>query len=131
MVKASVGNQTQTFDLKTCDGGKIILRRMTYGQKLERIELATRQVIKTETDNRGRPSNNNAAEMDIKMLQRAVAEYEFSHCISDHNLTDDNDIKMDFSKPQTLDILDPRVGDEISQYIQDMNNFDETEPGNS
>ena len=130
MVKATVGNATQTFDLKTCAGGKITLRRMTYGQKLERIELATQQVIKAETDKRGRPTNN-SAEMDIKMLQRATAEYEFSRCIADHNLENDDGIKLDFRNSQTLDILDPRVGDEISQYIQDMNNFEEDAPGNS
>lgn len=130
MPKATAGNKTQIHDLKSLAGGKVTLRRMTYGQKLERIELATHQVLKAEVDKRGRPVNNASPEMDIKMLQRAVAEYEFSHCIVDHNLTNDDDVKLDFKNPMTLDILDPQVGDEISQLIQDMNNFDETEPGN-
>lgn len=129
MVKATVSNQTQAFDLKSCDGGKIVLRRMTYGQKLERIELATQQVIKAETDRRGRPSNA-GAEMDVKMLQRAVAEYEFSRCIVDHNLEDEEGNKLNFGNPNTLNVLDPRVGDEISQLIEDMNNFGEDQPGN-
>jgi hypothetical protein len=129
MPKATVSNSTQTFDLKTCVGGTITLKRMTYGQKLERLELATQQVIKAETDRRGRTNSNNA-EMDIKMLQRAATEYDFKHCIVEHNLTDDADAPLDFSNPRAIDILDPRVGDEISGYIGDMNNFDETEPGN-
>jgi len=130
MPKATVGNSEKTFELKSLPEGKITLKRMTYGQKLERIELATQQVIKTETDKRGRPTQGQATEMDIKMLQRKVADYEFAHCIVSHNLTGDNDEPLNFSNPATLDFLDPRIGDEISQYIQDMNNFEETEPGN-
>lgn len=130
MVKATVSNHTQTFDLKTCVGGKVTLRRMTYGQKLERIELATSQVIKAETDKRGRPQAGGEAQMDIKMLQRATSEFEFNRCIVDHNLENDDGIKLDFKSPQTLDILDPRIGDEISQHIEEMNNFEEEDAGN-
>lgn len=130
MVKATVGNSTQTFDLQSLAGGKISLRRMTYGEKLQRIELATQQVIKAETDKRGRPNPNASAEMDIKMLQRATAEFEFARCIVDHNLEGDDGNKLDFTKGLTLDVLDPRVGDEISQKIEEMNNFNEDEPGN-
>lgn len=126
MPKATVSNSTQQFDLKTCAGGTVTLKRLTYGQKLERIEMATQSVIKTETDRRGR-ANPNAAEMDVKMMQRAVAEYEFARCIVDHNLEDDSGGKLNFQNPQTLDVLDPRVGDEISSYINDMNNFEEEE----
>lgn len=127
MPKATVSNATQEIDLKTCAGGKVTLRRLTYGQKLERIEMATQQSIKTAMDQRGRPLNSNAAEMDIKMLQRSVAEYEFARCIVDHNLEDDDGNKLDFKNPTTLDLLDPRVGDEISLRIGEMNNFDEEE----
>lgn len=130
MVKATVANSTQTFDLKSLAGGKVKLRRMTYGEKLKRVELATQQVIKAETDSRGRANRNAPAEMDIKMLQRATAEFEFSHCIIDHNLENEDGIKLDFTNPATLDILDPQVGDEISGHIEDMNNFNEDEPGN-
>lgn len=130
MVKATVGNFKQTYDLKSCAGGKVTLRRMTYGEKLERIEMATQSVIKAETDRRGRPSANSSAEMDIKMMQRATAEFEFSRLIVDHNLDNDEGIKLDFKNPQTLDFLDPRVGEEISGYIEEMNNLGEEEPGN-
>lgn len=129
MPKATISKSTEVFDLKSCAGGKITLRRMTYGQKLERVEMATKQVIKAEQDGRNR--RNASAEMDIRMMQRIVTEYEFKHCIVDHNLEDDNEQKLNFQNPQTLDVLDPQIGDEISGLIEDMNNFNEDQPGNS
>jgi hypothetical protein len=127
VVKATVSNSTRDFDLKSCVGGKVTLKRMTYGQKLERVELATQSVLKTETDRRGRPTSGGAAEMDIKMMQRVVAEYEFSRCVVDHNLEDETGKKLNFKNPEVLDVLDPRIGDEISEYITEMNNFEEEE----
>ena len=62
---------------------------------------------------------------EIDMLQRAVAVMEFSECIVDHNLTDENDQPLDFRKPSTIEVLDPRVGNEIGRLIADLHEFDE------
>lgn len=126
MPKAVVSGATEKFELKSLEGGEVTLRRLTYGQKLERIEMSTKQVIKQSGGRR----NNDNAEMDIRMLQRLVAEYEFKNCVVDHNLEDETGQKLNFSHSTTLDKLDPRVGDEISTLISSMNNFDEESEGN-
>jgi hypothetical protein len=132
MVKATVSVSTEKFDLETLKGGYVELRRMTYGQKLKRMEMATQSTVR-ERQNGNRQQRRRArnadvdAEMDIKMLTRVVAEFEFRHCIVDHNLEDDSGNKLNFQVPQTLDVLDPRVGDEINTLIADMNNFEEAE----
>lgn len=129
MPKASVDLSTVKKNLKTAPpDGFVVLRRLSFGQKLERQEMATRQVIRGEEGNRAQRRGNQAPnnmEVDIKMLQRVVTEYEFKHCVVDHNLTIDDTQKFNFEDPTTIDRLDPRIGDEISQYIGQMNNFDE------
>lgn len=126
MVKASVNLEGDRFELDSVEGGYVVLKRMTYGQKLYRQQSATNQTVRSQ--GKGRSATT---EMDIDLLARKVAEYEFAHCIVDHNLDDENDNKFDFNKPDTIDKLDPRIGDEISKLIGNMNNFDEDdEEGN-
>lgn len=133
MPKAVASSKQERFELKSLpkseedEGGFVVLRRMTYGQKLARMDMATQSTLRQQ----GGSKNVNDAEMDIKMLNRAVAEFEFKHCVVEHNLQNEAGKPLNFSSPQTLDVLDPRVGDEIAQYIGDMNNFDEEdESGN-
>jgi len=52
-------------------------------------------------------------------------QYEFEHCIADHNLEDENGQKLDFSNELTLKTLDPRVGQEIEEAIDKLHNVEE------
>lgn len=119
MPKASVSLETEHFDLKSCEGGWVELRRMTYGQKLERQQLATDMEVEMVQG-----SKTQKATIDI--AQKAIALFEFRHCIIDHNLFegDDESTKFDFKNPKTLDKLDPRIGEEIGTYIDKLNNFE-------
>jgi hypothetical protein len=58
------------------------------------------------------------------MMQSAVTAYEFQQCIVNHNLQADNDEPLDFSSPFTLGVLDPKIGNEISEYIRELHEFD-------
>jgi hypothetical protein len=104
------------------EGGFVVLRRLTYGQKIQRQQLAM-EVSMHSTDNR----RNSSPEMAMKMTQERVTVFDFGNCIVDHNLEDENGKKLDFRQPQAVFMLDPRVGEEISNHMDDMNNFEDDE----
>jgi hypothetical protein len=130
MPRATVDlSATRHVDLKTLPGegeeqGFVILRRLTYGQKVQRGQLAM------EMSMQGDGKRNQTPEMAMKMTQERVVVFDFGNCIVDHNLEDHSGRKLNFKSPQDVFMLDPRVGDEISQHIDDMNNF-EDDLGNS
>jgi hypothetical protein len=125
MPKAIVDiNDTQKFDLKTCPGGWVVLRRMTYGQWLQRNEQSLLMQAQ-----RGKGKGNEQVDMQIQ--SKKVALFEYKHCMVEHNLeSDDNGTLLDFTNPVTLEILDPRIGNEIGAYITDMNDFSDDDAGN-
>jgi len=127
MPKATVEDiEPKRFDLKTCPpDGYVIIRMMSWGEKLSRQERATTQSMK------GTPGTQqkNEIEIAVAMAQRATAEYEFAHLIIEHNLEDKNGVKLQFGRPGELDKLHPKIGDEISGYIGEMNNFEDGQGG--
>ena len=127
MVKATVDTSyTERKDLKTLpghggeEGGYVVLRRMSYGEFLKRRDM----VSKMSFDGQGKDTK-----ATMEMAQEVVAAYEFKTCIVDHNLTDDNDKPIDFRSSKAFAILDPRVGEEIATYIDEMNKWDAEEDG--
>lgn len=125
MPKASVSLLTEHFDLKTLEGGWIDLKRMNYGQKLERAQMATDMQLEMTKGAKTQKAN-------IDIMQRVVTVFDFKNCVADHNLFEDDEeqIKIDFTRPNVVDKLDPRVGDEIASLIDDMNNFEDSDLGN-
>jgi hypothetical protein len=59
--------------------------------------------------------------IDLETMSRWTRQFEFSNCIVDHNLEDEHGVKLDFTNPMTLSVLDPKVGEEIEQYIEELN----------
>ena len=104
--------------LKSLEGAYVDIKRMTYGQKLERQGM-----IKVNFEmSKGRKDDMRG---QMEMANRIATYYEFKNCIVDHNLTDDQDNKLDLSNPFVIDGLDPRIGEEINGLINDMNNFED------
>lgn len=117
-------DDTEDFDLKSLPDGKVTLRRMTYGQKLKRQQIAMEMTFS------GSARGNSAGE--VKMLAEQTAIFEFGACIVSHNLTDSNEVLLNFTNPVDVQRLDGKVGEEISNLISKMNNFeeeDENSPG--
>jgi len=86
------------------------------------------QVEMEEKKQRGKASSRTA---DMKLQNQVVTAYEFSRCIVDHNLTDENDKPLDLSNRRTLDRLDPKVGNEIGELIDELHKpFTEEDEGN-
>jgi len=121
MPRATVSvDDTERYDLKTCEGGFVVLRRLSYGEKLRRQEMSFGAAMKVERGNKNRQSQS--AEMVMDMAQTAATEFEFKNCIVEHNLEDDGGNLLDFRTAVHIHLLDPRIGEEIAEYINQMNN---------
>jgi len=105
----------EQLDLKSLPGGEVQLRRLSYGELIRRRQIGTAMTLQqVEGDQIG----------TVEMINRKMTEFEFTHCIVEHNLEDENGKLLDFRKSQTFDILDPRVGEEIARRIDEMNDLD-------
>lgn len=118
-------NETQKFELKTLPEGFVVLRRMTFGQIIQRRSLTKMSMILE-----GNKSRNLTGE--LAMASKDVTLFEFAHCIVEHNLEDADGRLLALSDPRDFDQLDPRVGQEVEQLISTLNNLDDepTEQGN-
>jgi hypothetical protein len=130
MPRASVlPDEVEKLDLQSIPGGWVTLKRMTYGQKLYRQAQAAK--MRVSSDSR----KSFSGEMDL--MNVGVTLQEIVNCVVDHNLYKDEaeTEKFDLHNPVDIQALDPRVGEEISTKIGEMNNFeakDEQSPeGNS
>jgi len=132
MPRATVSKATETKQLTTLppvdgdEGGWVELRRMSYGEKIAKDAEAMKMKFGMDDAAAG---NMNA---EVAMINERVTLLEFQRCIVDHNLTapvdpeDDTkgERKLDFKKFSDVQALDPRVGDEISTLIGEMNDFE-------
>jgi hypothetical protein len=120
---------TERKDLETLpgqdgkEGGWVELRRLSYGEKLQKDQEAMKMRFNMSSMGDGRAETNLDAE--IAMINEYATIVEMSRCIMDHNLTDGEDgPKLDFNKPDDVRKLDPRVGEEINQLLQELNDFE-------
>src|SRR5262245_32755729 len=109
-------------DLKSLEGAFVELRQLSYDEMLERRDGATKMLME-------RGDNNANAQMAVQIANKWSNYYTFPRCIVEHNLTDDNGVALDFRRPELVfKHLDPRVGQEIERYIDEMNNEEEPSP---
>lgn len=120
--------QEEKFDLKSLPGGYVMLRRMTYGEKMERQGRMSGLKVQAQKGSKN-------FEGEIVLANRRVTEYEFAICVLDHNLFKDEEEtqRFDFKNPTDLVLLDGKIGEEIAVYIDRLNQFTEEdeELGNS
>ena len=113
-------------DLKTCPGAFVQLKRLSYGQKLFRQESISKMTMEMQ---RRRGATQKAT---MEMMQRAATFFDFKMCIHDHNLEDEDGRKLDLSQEKDVTSLDPKIGEEISDLIDKLNNFEaDAEEGDS
>jgi hypothetical protein len=114
----------ESFELKSLEGGEITLRRMSYGQKLERTSAASKMSILMQKGSKD-------IQGTIDTLQAAAAVFDFRTCVVRHNLTKNvngQEVPLEFSNAGDVAVLHPRVGEEISSLIDKMNNFEDDVP---
>jgi len=132
MPKATVDiARTDRFELKTLpssdgeEAGFVVLRKMSYGEFLKRRDMISKMSMKGQGKD---------TEAIMEMANEVVTRYEFQICIVDHNLEDDNGHQLDFRSSKTFANLDPTVGEEIADLIDEYNGFnkaDDDDPLNS
>jgi hypothetical protein len=123
--------QNERFELKslpasdTEEGGFVVVRRMTYGEKMHRQSLMSG--VKFRGDNK------KEFEGELQMANRRVTEYEFAVCVIEHNLTDQSERLLNLKSSSDLALLDGQVGEEIGQLLNRVNLFEDEdeELGNS
>ena len=119
MPKATVATEAVHFNLKSCEGGWVKLRPLTYGQSLHRVDRGANQVIEGRDRKTGMPTRT-----VMETMIEATRQYEFKMCVVDHNLEDDQGAKLNFDLSSTFEILDPRIGAEIGDLIDKLNGDD-------
>ena len=115
---AGTGVETVRRELTSLEGGFVILRRLTYGQKLQRKNM-TKLAIDMN-------SKSKDFKGELEMASREATLQDFKNCIVDHNLFKDEaeTVQFDFTSAMDVEMLDPRIGEEIEQAIDKLNNFE-------
>lgn len=126
---------THRLDMKTVPGGYVVARRLTYGEKIQRRALVGGLKIEGSKE-RGSKRSDFAGEMQL--INEQANMFDFQHCIVEHNLTkpnsnpelaedEANDEPLDFKKPADIKALGAREGEEISDWLDELNNFEDDE----
>jgi hypothetical protein len=124
MPKATVSVEPEEFALRSCDGAWVKLRRMSYGERLHRQDIA--MTMSMQQDNRTK-----SGKMEIKQAQTSVGAFEFGACVVDHNLEKEDGTPLNFKNGMDFGLLDGRIGEEISSLIEEMHDWDVEVPNSS
>ena len=106
-------------ELTTLPEGFVELRKLPYGAKLQRSSEAMKMSMSMAGGRRRKDTK-----ADVEMVQHASTLFDFKHCIVDHNLEDETGRKLNLHDPADINSLDPRIGEEISELIDELNNFE-------
>lgn len=121
MPRATVSMKPIDYPLKTCPGGWVQLRRMSYGELLASQDMAYQVSVKEGKDG-GDP------DMGVNVTQAKILEYQFRTCIIDHNLENETGQKLRFDSPEAVHMLDSLIGQEINAQLEKMHRWDKTYP---
>lgn len=114
MPRATITQEAERVELKTCPDGWVDVRQLPYHEMLVRRDKGGKLFFDQQQEGR----------VEITTLQAWARAYEFEHCIIDHNLEDEDGNKLDFKNPLTLKVLDPRIGQEIEEVIDRLHNLE-------
>lgn len=125
MPVANIIKKAERFDLKSCPDAFVVIRRMTYGEKMQRLELSGKMRI---LSNKKDPD----AIGEINMMNKQISLWEFSNLILEHNLeyqeVEDGPIRpLNFRNSADVELLAARIGEEIGTLIDKLNNFEDEE----
>lgn len=122
MPVAVVQEDTVREELKSLPGAYVVIRRMTYGERLVRTGLSGKMKIMTER-------SEYAGELE--MATRKLALWDFQNLITEHNLQDKDERVLNFKNIQDIEKLSARVGEEVGSLIDKHNSFEDVIEGNS
>jgi len=131
---ATITQQVDTKQLTTCPGGYVVVKRMSYGQKMHRTEMSGKMKILSNKASRD-------ALGEVDMMKAEVQRWEFANLIVDHNLEHQIHTYADelcklgdcscptrplnFKNGEDVDLLQAQIGEEIAAFMDKLNNFEE------
>lgn len=125
MPRATVVTAPERFSLETLpkteedEGGWVLLRRLSYGEKLQKDQEAMKLRFDMST-----AGSEGGMDAEIAMINEFATMTELGKCVVDHNLEDESGRKLNFKSLDDVRSLDPRVGDEIQQLLANLNDFE-------
>jgi len=133
MPKATVNPKAHRYELKTCPGGFVSLRTLSFHEMEMRKDIAGRmyQEESRAALKKGKTTDEEKMRAYFESMNVTVTEFEFRNCIIEHNLfVDDAETQqIDFNRPMENWKLDPKIGEEISRYIAELTQMDEDDIG--
>jgi hypothetical protein len=131
-------NDYERYDLKsapadsddpTDEQGYVMLRPLPYGMKLTMRDKSIKQRMMLAQPKRGQQQTQEgeATPVELETASEWSSHFEMSYCIGDHNLTDRNKRKIDFTNPMSLKLLNPKVGSEIEKLLFEINRDEDEE----
>lgn len=114
MPVGTVARNAERFELKTLPEAYVVVRRMSYGEKLERQD----EILSMRTQ-------KGSDGLDISMMNKKAALRDFGRLVVEHNITDESERVLNFKDAKDVVALDPRVGEEIGNYIDSINSYEE------
>lgn len=117
MVRATTSLDTVRKDLTSVEEGWVELRPMTYAQFLQRRDMAMKMGVQGS-------KGGTIDSVSVDILQETVIQFEFKIAIADHNLEDESGRKLALGTPEDFRRLDPRIGQEISDLIDEMTQWE-------
>src|SRR5258706_2828939 len=100
--------------------GYVIVRRMNYGEKLLRSNMAAKFLMSGSTKDK-----EFAGELDMQTEE--VAYWDFANLVVEHNVQDEDGRVLNFKNKIDVKKLDGAVGEEIGRIIDEFNAPEETE----
>jgi hypothetical protein len=117
MPRATVSTEPERFELNTLPEGFVVLRRMSYGERLHRQDMAMQMSMTAD-------QRKKTAEMNVTPTQTLVAQFELATCVVDHNLEDESGRKLNFHTATDCAQLDGRIGEEIGNLIDTLHDWE-------
>lgn len=121
MPVAVVDSQPVRRELKTVPEGYVVIREMTYGERIMRGGMTgAMKILKGKSDYAG----------ELSMETQKLTLWDFANLVVEHNLQDKDGRELNFKLEADVRKLASKVGEEIGTYIDEINNFEDIEEGN-
>ncbi len=117
MPRATTSTDIVRHPLETAPpDGYVELKPMDYGTYLKRRDMAMKMGVTG--------SGSGLEKIDLDILQARVTLFEFKSCIAGHNLEDAEGRTLNLATIQDFQMLDPKIGQEISALIDGMTQWE-------